>query len=54
MEFEHDEDDVYIVQVNDVQAQHTDNTGNHYVDVDDDVNITIVHIDKENLMRMLI
>jgi hypothetical protein len=51
VEFEHNKDYVYIIQLNDVQAQHTDNTGNHYICIDDDVNITVVHIDKENLVE---
>jgi hypothetical protein len=48
-ELEHNEKDIYMVQLNDLQAQHTDNTGYHYIDVDDDVNISVVSIDKENL-----
>jgi hypothetical protein len=44
-----DNDNIYIERLKDVQCRHTDNAGDQNIDVDDDVTITVVHIDKENL-----
>jgi hypothetical protein len=46
---ETDDDNIYIVRLEDVQGRHTDNAGDQYIDVDDNVNITVVNINKENL-----
>jgi hypothetical protein len=44
-EFEHDENDIYVVHLNDVHYEDINNTNDVYIDAN---YITVIHIVKEN------